>query len=86
MKPILGIDDPRTDNRISYMGGIEDLRPLRRRIDSGKMRVGFSLYPVNIDQLKNIADTGEVMPPKSTWIEPKMMTGLTIFSMEEEII
>ena len=85
LKPILGIEDPRTDTRITYMGGKEDLKPLRRMIDSGKRRVGFSLYPVTIDQLKNIADSGEVMPPKSTWIEPKMMTGLTIFSMEDEI-
>ncbi len=86
LKPILGISDPRHDDRISYKGGIEDLKPVKRMVDSGKMKVAFSLYPVTIDQLKNIADSGEVMPPKSTWIEPKLMTGLTIYSLEDEAI
>lgn len=84
LKPILGISDPRHDERISYLGGREDLKPLRRIVDSGKMKVAFVLYPVTIEQLKNIADSGEVMPPKSTWIEPKLMTGLTIYSLEDE--
>lgn len=85
LKPLLGIEDPRLDDRISYIGGIEDLRPLKRQVDSGKMKVAFALYPVTIDQLKNIADSGEVMPPKSTWIEPKLMMGLTIYSMGDEV-
>lgn len=84
LKPILGITDPRYDERITYKGGIEDLKPIKRAVDSGKMSVAFALYPVTIEQLKNIADSGKVMPPKSTWIEPKLMTGLTIYSLEDE--
>ncbi|MEQ8522121.1 MAG: DUF1015 family protein, partial [Vicingaceae bacterium] len=83
LSPILGIDDPRHDNRISYVGGIKDLKPIKRMVDSGKYEVGFAMYPVTIEQLKAIADKGDVMPPKSTWIEPKLMTGLTIYSLEE---
>jgi uncharacterized protein (DUF1015 family) len=84
LKPILGIDDPRHDDRITYLGGIKDLKPIKKEVDKGRMKVAFALYPVTIDQLKNIADSGEVMPPKSTWIEPKLMTGLTIYSLEDE--
>ncbi len=72
----LGILDQRTDKRIDFVGGIRGLAELEKRVDSGEMAIAFSLYPVTIDQLFNIADAGEVMPPKSTWFEPKLRDGL----------
>ena len=72
----LGIQDQRTDKRIDFVGGIRGLSELEKRVDSGEMAIAFSLYPVTIDQLFNIADAGEVMPPKSTWFEPKLRDGL----------
>ena len=72
----LGIQDQRTDKRIDFVGGIRGLAELEKRVDSGEMAIAFSLYPVTIDQLFNIADAGEVMPPKSTWFEPKLRDGL----------
>ena len=72
----LNIQDQRTDKRIDFVGGIRGLAELEKRVDSGEMAVAFSLYPVTIDQLFNIADAGEVMPPKSTWFEPKLRDGL----------
>lgn len=73
---LLGIIDQRTDKRIDFVGGIRGLGELEKRVESGEMTVAFSLYPVTIDQLFNIADAGEVMPPKSTWFEPKLRDGL----------
>jgi uncharacterized protein (DUF1015 family) len=73
---ILGIKDPRTDKRIDFVGGIRGLLELQRRVDNGEMKVAFSLHPVTIRQLFDIADHGEVMPPKSTWFEPKLRDGL----------
>lgn len=73
---ILGISDPRTDNRIDFVGGIRGLGELEKRVDSGEMKVAFSLHPVTIQQLFDIADSGNVMPPKSTWFEPKLRDGL----------
>ncbi len=73
---ILGIKDPRTDSRIDFAGGIRGLQYLQDRVNSGDMRVAFSLYPVSIQQLFDISDTGNVMPPKSTWFEPKLRDGL----------
>jgi uncharacterized protein (DUF1015 family) len=73
---VLGIKDPRTDKRIDFVGGIRGLGELSRRVDSGEMRVAFSLYPVTINQLFDISDSGNVMPPKSTWFEPKLRDGL----------
>lgn len=72
----LGIKDQRTDKRIDFVGGIRGLQELEKRVDSGEMAVAFSLYPVSIQQLFDIADSGEVMPPKSTWFEPKLRDGL----------
>jgi uncharacterized protein (DUF1015 family) len=72
----LGIKDPRTDKRIDFVGGIRGLGELEKRVDSGEMKVAFSLYPVSIGQLFDIADSGEIMPPKSTWFEPKLRDGL----------
>ncbi len=73
---ILNITDPRTDTRIDFIGGIRGLSELEKRVNNGDMQVAFSLYPVTIDQLFNIADSGNVMPPKSTWFEPKLRDGL----------
>lgn len=72
----LGIRDQRTDKRIEFVGGIRGLKELQRRVDSGEMKVAFSLYPVSIAQLFAIADSGKTMPPKSTWFEPKLRDGL----------
>jgi uncharacterized protein (DUF1015 family) len=73
---ILGIKDQRTDKRIDFVGGIRGLEELVKRVDSGEMQVAFALYPVTIQQLFDIADSGNVMPPKSTWFEPKLRDGL----------
>jgi len=73
---LLGITDPRTDKRIDFVGGIRGLSELEKRVDRADMRVAFSLFPVSIQQLFDIADSGEVMPPKSTWFEPKLRDGL----------
>ncbi|HVU97479.1 MAG TPA: DUF1015 family protein [Puia sp.] len=73
---LLGIKDPRTDKRIDFVGGIRGLQELERRVNSGEMKLAFSLYPVSIQQLFDIADSGQVMPPKSTWFEPKLRDGL----------
>ncbi|MFT3748315.1 MAG: DUF1015 family protein [Agriterribacter sp.] len=73
---ILGIKDQRTDKRIDFVGGIRGLQELEKRVNSGEMKVAFSLYPVSIQQLFDIADSGNVMPPKSTWFEPKLRDGL----------
>ena len=76
LSKLLGIVDQRTDKRIDFVGGIRGLNELEKRVDSGEMQLAISLYPVTIDQLFNIADAGEVMPPKSTWFEPKLRDGL----------
>lgn len=73
---LLGIKDQRTDKRIDFVGGIRGLKELEKRVNSGEMKVAFSLYPVTIEQLFDIADSGKVMPPKSTWFEPKLRDGL----------
>ena len=76
LNPVLGIDDPRTNNRIDFIGGIRGTKELEKLVDNGKAAVAFSLYPVSLDDLMNISDAGEVMPPKSTWFEPKLRDGL----------
>lgn len=78
---ILGIKDLRTDNRIDFVGGIRGLGELSRRVDSGEMKVAFALYPVSMQQLMNIADSGAIMPPKTTWFEPKLRSGLAIHKL-----
>ncbi len=82
LDPILGIKDPRTDKRIDFVGGIRGLGELEKRVNSGEMKVAFAVYPVSIKQLMNIADSGQVMPPKSTWFEPKLRSGLIVHSLE----
>ena len=80
--PILGIGDIRTDKRIDFVGGIRGLGELERRVDSGEMKVAFAMYPTSIDQLMTIADENKIMPPKSTWFEPKLRSGLFIQSLD----
>lgn len=77
----LGIKDLRTDKRIDFVGGIRGLGELKRRVDNGEMQVAFALYPVSMRQLINIADTGNIMPPKTTWFEPKLRSGLAIHKL-----
>ena len=79
---ILGITDLRTSKRIDFVGGIRGLGELQRRVDSGEMKVAFALYPVSMQQLIDIADTGNIMPPKTTWFEPKLRSGVVIHSFE----
>jgi uncharacterized protein (DUF1015 family) len=79
---ILGIKDLRTDKRIDFIGGIRGLGGLKKRVDSGEMKVAFALYPVSMKQLINIADTGNIMPPKTTWFEPKLRSGLVVHLLE----
>lgn len=78
LAPILGIDDPRTSKRIDFVGGIRGTEELVRLVDSGKAAVAFSMYPTTLDQLMDIADAGAIMPPKSTWFEPKLRDGLVV--------
>jgi uncharacterized protein (DUF1015 family) len=79
---ILGIDDLRTSTRIEFVGGIRGLGELKKRVDSGEMKVAFALYPVSMQQLIDIADTGNIMPPKTTWFEPKLRSGLVIHKLD----
>ncbi len=79
--PVLNIKDLRTDKRIDFVGGIRGLGELKKRVDTGEMKVAFALYPVSMTQLMNIADTGNIMPPKTTWFEPKLRSGLIIHSL-----
>ena len=78
LSQILGIEDPRTDKRIDFVGGIRGLGELEKRVNSGEMAVAFSMYPTSIDELLAIADAGKIMPPKSTWFEPKLRDGLFV--------
>lgn len=80
---ILGIKDLRSDKRIDFVGGIRGLGELKKRVDSGEMKVALALYPVTMEQLMNIADTGNIMPPKTTWFEPKLRSGLVIHKLED---
>jgi uncharacterized protein (DUF1015 family) len=78
LSPVLDIQDLRRSKRIDFVGGIRGLRELKKRVDSGEMKVAFALYPVSMDQLITIADSGNIMPPKTTWFEPKLRSGLVI--------
>jgi len=82
LRDILGITDLRSDKRIDFVGGIRGLGELKRRVDSGEMKMALALYPVTMDQLINIADTGNIMPPKTTWFEPKLRSGLIIHKLD----
>ena len=83
LAPILGIGDPRSDERVDFVGGIRGLGELERLVDSGRYAVAFALHPTSIEQLFAVADAGEVMPPKSTWFEPKLRSGLIIRPLSE---
>lgn len=82
--PVLGITDIRKDSRIDFVGGIRGLGELRARVDSGEMAVAFALHPVSVDEIISVADAGEIMPPKTTWFEPKLRSGLFIHTFFEE--
>lgn len=81
LSPVLNIGDPRTDKRIDFVGGIRGLGELVKRVDSGEMSVAFAMYPTSMTQLMNIADDNKVMPPKSTWFEPKLRSGIFIHKL-----
>jgi uncharacterized protein (DUF1015 family) len=78
---VLDIKDLRTSKRIDFVGGIRGLGELQRRVDNGEMKVAFALYAVSMQQLINIADSGNIMPPKTTWFEPKLRSGLVIHEL-----
>ena len=82
LEPILGIKDLRTSKRIDFVGGIRGLGALKNRVDSGEMKAAFALFPVSMQQLINIADSGNIMPPKTTWFEPKLRSGLVIHKLD----
>ena len=82
LRDILGIHDLRSDKRVDFVGGIRGLGELKKRVDSGEMAAGLALFPVSMDQLMAIADTGNIMPPKTTWFEPKLRSGLVIHELE----
>ena len=83
LRDILGITDLRSDKRIDFVGGIRGLGELKRRVDSGEMKMALALYPVTMQQIIDIADTGNIMPPKTTWFEPKLRSGLVIHKLDE---
>ena len=78
---ILNIKDLRSSNRIDFVGGLRGLSELKRRVDSGEMRTALALYPVSMQQIMDIADSGKIMPPKATWFEPKLRSGLIIHKL-----
>ena len=82
LRPILGIEDPRTDKRIDFIGGIRGLKELERRCGED-MKVAFAMYPTSMEELMTIADEGKLMPPKSTWFEPKLRSGLFIHKLSD---
>lgn len=84
LAPILGIEDLRTDKRIYFKGGLEGIEALKAEVNTGKASVAFAHFPVTMEQLKAIADADKIMPPKSTWIEPKLRSGLTVYSINEK--
>lgn len=82
LKPILGIEDLRNDSRISYSFGQTDLVRIKDRVDKGEFTLGFGLFPATVEQMKSIADESMIMPPKSTYIKPKLPSGLTVYQFE----
>lgn len=82
LDPLFNIKDMRSDKRIDFVGGIRGLEELKRLVDSGRMAIAFALYPVSMDQLINIADSGRIMPPKTTWFEPKLRSGLVVHELD----
>jgi uncharacterized protein (DUF1015 family) len=84
LQPILGIGDVRTDPRIDFVGGVRGTAGLERLVDQGRAAVAFALFPTSLEDVMRVADAGEVMPPKSTWFEPKLRSGMVVLSMEGE--
>ena len=82
LQPLLGIGDPRTDKRIDFVGGIRGMAELERLVNSGEYEVAFALYPTSLENVLAVADAGRVMPPKSTWFEPKLRSGMVVQSLE----
>ena len=78
LEPLLGITDPKEDPRISFVGGIRGLTELQNKVESGSFMAAFSMFPTSMDELFAVADAGKLMPPKSTWFEPKLLSGLFI--------
>ena len=83
LQPILDIHDQRTDPRIAFVGGARGPAELQDRVDSGEMAAAFTLCPVSVQELMTIADTGGIMPPKATWFEPKLRSGLVVYSLKD---
>ena len=83
LEPLLNIVDLRTDKRIDFIGGIRGLGELEKRVNSGEMKVAFALHPVSMSQLMDISDNDLIMPPKVTWFEPKLRSGLVVYSLSE---
>ena len=82
LRDLLGITDLRTDKRIDFVGGIRGLGELKRRVDSGEMKMALALYAVSMKQLIDIADSGNIMPPKTTWFEPKLRSGIVVHKLD----
>jgi uncharacterized protein (DUF1015 family) len=82
LAPLLGVDDPRTSKRVDFVGGIRGLVELEKRVNSGEMQVAFAMYPTSVEELMSIADAGQIMPPKSTWFEPKLRDGLFVHFLD----
>ena len=82
LAPVLDIQDLRRSKRIDFVGGLRGLGELKKRVDSGEMKVAFALFPVSMKQLLTIADSGNIMPPKTTWFEPKLRSGLVIHLLD----
>jgi uncharacterized protein (DUF1015 family) len=83
LEPILSIGDLKTDDRVDFVDGVRGMPALMKKVDSGKYKVAFALFPVSVERLKKLADAGGIMPPKSTWIEPKLRSGLTIYAFDD---
>ena len=84
LAPVLGIGDPRTDKRIDFVGGIRGIGELKKRVDSGAWKVAFSMFPTSMEELMKVADAHKIMPPKSTWFEPKLRSGLVVYKYENK--
>jgi uncharacterized protein (DUF1015 family) len=83
LAPLLGVHDPRTSERIDFIGGIRGLDEIQKKVDSGESKVAFTLYPVSVETLMKVADENKLMPPKSTWFEPKLKSGLFLHLLED---